>query len=83
MSSVSPDPTLSSAAPQRGRRGALLTVSEWATIGDMLQVRTRRDQGWVDVRTIDNPSAVLTFFADEWRAFVLGVKAGEFDLESD
>lgn len=31
------------------------------------------------VRDSKNPAAVLKFTADEWAAFVAGVKAGEFD----
>lgn len=32
------------------------------------------------VRHSGNPDVVLSFTPDEWRAFIAGVKAGEFDL---
>lgn len=38
--------------------------------------------GEVAVRDSKNPGAVAHVFdADEWRAFVIGVKAGEFDFD--
>lgn len=37
--------------------------------------------GWVAVRDSKEPgSRPLEFTGDEWRAFVAGVRAGEFDL---
>jgi hypothetical protein len=33
------------------------------------------------VRDSKSPNLALSFTPEEWRAFVLGVKAGEFDLE--
>ena len=37
--------------------------------------------GRVEVRNTRDPQAVLTFTVAEWEAFLLGVKAGEFDLD--
>lgn len=40
-----------------------------------------RTPGSVNVRDSKHPDGpVLTFTPDEWAAFVLGVKAGEFDI---
>lgn len=43
---------------------------EVAHTGDSIQLRDSKDP--------DGP--VLTFTADEWRAFTAGARAGEFDL---
>lgn len=45
-----------------------------------VEARVRKD-GTVDIRNSNNPGAgTATFTADEWKAFVLGAKDGEFDL---
>jgi len=36
--------------------------------------------GRVEVRNTRDPQAVLTFSVEEWEAFLLGAKSGEFDL---
>ena len=42
------------------------------------------DDGHVSIRDSRDPEGVIhTFDADEWHAFVLGVKAGEFDYDLD
>ena len=38
--------------------------------GDLVQVRDTKDEG----------DTTLSFTSDEWKAFVKGVKAGEFDI---
>lgn len=35
-----------------------------------------------DSKNVDNGSATLVYTAEEWNAFLAGVKAGEFDQES-
>ena len=47
-----------------------ISCVEVARIGDRFLVRSTQDP--------DRPP--LVFDADEWRVFLLGVKAGEFDL---
>jgi Domain of unknown function (DUF397) len=48
--------------------------------GSCVEVRASADGG-ADVRdTKDREGPSLGFTPDEWRAFVAGVKAGEFDL---
>ncbi|EHY89405.1 DUF397 domain-containing protein [Saccharomonospora azurea] len=44
-------------------------------------VEFRRIEGGVEVRNSKRPDeASVTYTDSEWRAFVAGVKAGEFDL---
>lgn len=55
--------------------------SSECSLGDCLEVRIHPN-GWVHVRNsqhADRPP--LVFNRTEWAAFVLGAKAGEFDLE--
>jgi hypothetical protein len=44
------------------------------------EVASAAPQGGVMVRNSENPEHVVPFTADEWRVFLKGVKAGEFDL---
>ncbi|GLY29846.1 DUF397 domain-containing protein [Kineosporia sp. NBRC 101731] len=45
-------------------------------------VEVRRQGMQVQVRDTKNAGdGILTFSPDEWRAFITGVKAGEFDRE--
>ncbi|WP_433228011.1 DUF397 domain-containing protein [Actinomadura formosensis] len=47
-------------------------------IGDCVEVTVAH---WVGVRDSKDPDgAVLWFTGDEWKAFLAGVKNGEFDL---
>lgn len=47
-------------------------------IGDCVEVTVAH---WVGVRDSKDPdAAVLWFTGDEWKAFIAGVKDGEFDL---
>ncbi|KHF42919.1 DUF397 domain-containing protein [Saccharomonospora viridis] len=44
-------------------------------------VEFRRIEGGVEVRNSKRPDeATIRYTIDEWRAFVAGVKAGEFDV---
>lgn len=46
-------------------------------------VEVGRSDGVIQVRDTKNPDgATLAFSAQEWAAFVAGVKAGEFDAEA-
>jgi len=60
------------------------TTGEWHTSsvsggGECVEVRIAADQ--VHVRdTKDRQKALLTFTHSEWRAFVSGVRLGEFDV---
>ncbi|HET8657707.1 MAG TPA: DUF397 domain-containing protein [Micromonosporaceae bacterium] len=55
------------------------TSSRSGNNGQCTQVRWRGNA--VDVRDSKHPDgAVLTFTAEEWKAFISGVKHGEFDL---
>jgi hypothetical protein len=45
--------------------------AEVANDGEKIRVRNSKDRA----------GAVVGFTADEWRAFVAGVRAGEFDLD--
>jgi hypothetical protein len=60
------------------RDGSSIRVSSFCTAGTCVGV------GWQDgdVQVVDTKNldgATLSFTAEEWRAFVAGVKAGEFD----
>jgi hypothetical protein len=37
-------------------------------------------EGWVAVRDNERPDEVIRVSPESWRAFILGVKDGEFDL---
>ena len=50
--------------------------SSFCSLGDCVEVAHAADG--VLVRDSKNPAQHLTFDADEWRAFIAGVKAGEF-----
>lgn len=55
-------------------------ISSFCNFGNCVEVG-RADDGAVLVRdTKDRALQELAFTADEWRAFVAGVKAGEFDF---
>ena len=44
-------------------------------------VEFRRVEGGVEVRNSKRPNdAIIRYTDSEWRAFVAGVKAGEFDI---
>jgi hypothetical protein len=47
-------------------------------VGACVEVRSRGD-GDVDLRSSRDVSVIVTFTAVEWRCFLDGVKAGEFD----
>ncbi len=55
-------------------------ISSFCSLGDCVEVG-QLPGGSVTVRDTKDPErrAALTFTRDEWDAFVLGVKAGEFD----
>jgi hypothetical protein len=55
--------------------------STYSGAGSCVQVR-RHDNGDVEVRDSKEPEVIagLTFSPAEWRAFIAGVKAGEFDM---
>jgi Domain of unknown function (DUF397) len=55
---------------RRASRCASSGCVEFAQIGNDIALR--------DSKTVDSP--VLTYNRDEWRTFVAGVKAGEFDV---
>jgi hypothetical protein len=48
--------------------------------GSSACVEVAQADGEVLVRDSKDPAAALRFTADEWAAFVAGVRAGEFDL---
>lgn len=48
--------------------------------GSSACVEVAFSQSFVHVRTSDNPSRVLDFTYEEWRAFTEGAKLGEFDV---
>lgn len=55
-------------------------ISSFCNLGDCVEVGYSTDGSVVVRDTKDSArSAALTFTSDEWTAFVLGVKAGEFD----
>lgn len=53
-------------------------ASSMCVIGACVEIST--DKSEVCVRHSKHPEQVLTFSAEEWRAFIAGVKNGEFDL---
>jgi hypothetical protein len=54
-------------------------VSSWCAAGDCVAVGRLRD-GYVLVKDTKHPDGPqLRFDADEWRAFVSGIRDGEFD----
>lgn len=55
-------------------------VSSFCNYGDCVEVGTAPDGAWIVRDTKDAERATaLRFTAEEWTAFVRGVKAGEFD----
>jgi hypothetical protein len=50
------------------------------TLGGCVEVGASTKAHVVLVRNSTRPDEVASFTADEWRVFVAGVKAGEFDL---
>jgi hypothetical protein len=55
-------------------------TSSFCNFGECVEVGEAPDGTWVVRDTKDAArSAALRFTADEWAAFVQGVKAGEFD----
>ena len=56
-------------------------VSSFCNFGECVEVGQLQG-GSVAVRDTKDPerATALTFTRDEWDAFVMGVKAGEFDL---
>ncbi|KJS55377.1 DUF397 domain-containing protein [Streptomyces rubellomurinus] len=46
-------------------------------------VEVRAVAGWVEIRESDLPEVVVRTTPRKWAAFVLGVKAGEFDRYGD
>ncbi|MBD3004861.1 DUF397 domain-containing protein [Streptomyces sp. 5-10] len=59
-----------------------LSEVTWSTPGDGNQAIEvgRHASGAVFLRRRDDPERVHRFTAEEWRAFVLGARDGEFDL---
>lgn len=55
-------------------------ISSFCSGGECVEVERLRDGG-VIVRNTQILSEDVTFTAEEWAAFVAGVKNGEFDLE--
>lgn len=53
-------------------------TSSYCTAGACVEVRSRGD-GDVELRSSRDVSVIVTFTAVEWRSFLDGVKAGEFD----
>ena len=66
-----PDSTAARSTWRRASFCAPSTCVEIAMPGDRVLVRDSKDPA---------ARAVLEYTQDEWRAFVLGVKAGEFDV---
>lgn len=64
--------------PESSGRGQEFQVSTFSGGGNCVAVRTGSD-GRVVVRHSTDPHRELVFTTEEWAAFVLGVKAGEFD----
>lgn len=54
-------------------------VSSFCSFGDCVEVG-QLPGGVISVRDTKDRSTSLVFTADEWSAFVSGVKNGEFDL---
>lgn len=63
------------------RRAAISSFrrSSFCSANGCVEVARGRDGGAV-VRASADPRTALTFSADEWAAFLDGVKAGEFDV---
>jgi hypothetical protein len=59
----------------------ILRRSSFCSYGSCVEVADR-DRAVV-VRSSDDPGRELSFTSDEWREFVRGVKAGEFDLPAE
>ena len=56
-------------------------TSSFCSFGNCVEVGLAADDGAVLVRdTKDGGQVALSFTAEEWTAFVAGVKAGEFDF---
>lgn len=54
--------------------------SSYCSFGTCVEVALTEDRS-VLVRDSQRPSSVLRFTAEEWAAFVTGVKNGEFDID--
>lgn len=63
--------TLSGADWRKSRHSTMNGCVEVAVIDHMIAVRDTKDHGC---------GPVLRFLPDEWKAFVAGVRDGEFDL---
>lgn len=73
--------TLLSAAPAARDNGVAFRISSYCAHGGCVAVGVERDE--VVVRSSRIPdSPVLRFTAEEWDAFVAGVRDGEFDRSS-
>jgi hypothetical protein len=55
-------------------------VSSFCSFGNCVEVGRSADGGVVVRDSKDHRQEPLTFTAEEWTAFVAGVKAGEFDF---
>lgn len=55
-------------------------ISSFCNYGECVEVGAASDGMWIvrDTKDVDRATS-LTFTTDEWREFVRGVKAGEFD----
>ena len=65
------------------RRVLFRSLPEWkraseCVVGACAEAAVGRDV--VLVRQSEHPEVVVSFTPDEWRAFIKGVKTGEFDL---
>jgi hypothetical protein len=59
-----------------------LLTSSFCSAGTCVGVAVTSDRVTVvDTKAVDGPN--LSFTADEWSAFVAGVKAGEFDVPTE
>lgn len=56
-------------------------ISSFCSGGDCIAVE-REPGGNVALSDSKNPGPSLLFTAQEWAAFILGAKAGEFDVEA-
>lgn len=59
-----------------------LTGAEWQNANDVSDVQIAFVEGYIAMRNGAEPDGpALIFTPEEWRAFVLGARDGEFDVE--
>ena len=66
--------------PEHTQLYAIIMVVSACAIGVCAEVAVGEEK-MVLIRQSENSEHVLSFSPDEWRAFVDGVKAGEFDIK--